>query len=95
MRSGDLAQAVRASAAVPLLFAPERRDGRFLDRRRPLGQHPGGVARAEGAERVIVVDATEHPPDSVDAYSPLLVADRLVQFLFQQRPTPLAPAAIC
>jgi len=30
MKTGDLAQAVRASAAVPLLFAPERRDGRFL-----------------------------------------------------------------
>ena len=33
-----------------------------------------------------MVDATEHPPDSLDAYTPLLVADRLVQFLFQQRP---------
>jgi hypothetical protein len=47
------------------------------------------VARDEGAERVIVVDATEHPPDSVAGYSPLLVADRMVQFLFQQRATPL------
>jgi NTE family protein len=84
LRSGDLAQAVRASAGVPLLFAPERRDGRFLTDGGLSANIPVAIARAEGAERVIVVDATEHPPDSVDAYSPLLVADRMVQFLFQQ-----------
>jgi len=85
MKSGDLAQAVRASAAVPLLFAPERRDGRFLTDGGLSANVPVAVARAEGAGRVIVVDATEHPSDSLDGYSPLLVADRLVQFLFQQR----------
>jgi hypothetical protein len=52
---------------------------------------PVAVARAEGAERVIVVDATEHPRDSFDAYSPLIVADRLVQFLFHQTPDSLRP----
>src|SRR3954454_19373171 len=81
LKSGDLAQAVRASAAVPLLFAPERRDGRFLTDGGLSANIPVAVARAEGAERVIVVDATEHPADSLDAYSPLIVADRLVQLL--------------
>lgn len=89
MKSGDLAQAVRASAAVPLLFAPERRDGQFLTDGGLSANIPIAVARDAGAERVIAVDATEHPRDSVEAYSPLLVADRLVQFLFQQRPDPL------
>ena len=85
LRSGDLAQAVRASAAVPLLFAPERRGGRYLTDGGLSANIPVAVARAEGAERVIVVDATEHPTDSLEAASPLVVADRLVQFLFQQR----------
>jgi NTE family protein len=89
LRSGDLAQAVRASAAVPLLFAPESRDGRFLTDGGLSANIPVDVARAEGAERVIVVDATEHPRDSVAGYSPLLVADRMVQFLFQQPTAPL------
>ncbi|HUR95205.1 MAG TPA: patatin-like phospholipase family protein [Gemmatimonadales bacterium] len=89
LASGDLAQAVRASAAVPLLFAPELRDGRFLADGGLSANIPVAVARAAGAERVIVVDATEHPPDSLDAYSPLIVADRLVQFLFQQAAEPL------
>jgi patatin-like phospholipase len=42
------------------------------------------AARAAGAERVIVSDATEHPSDSLDATSPIGIADRLVQFLFEQ-----------
>ena len=94
LRSGDLAQAVRASAAVPLLFAPERIGGRFLADGGLSANIPVAVARAEGAERVIVVDATEHPSDSVDAYSPLLVADRLVQFLFQQPADSLGPTDV-
>jgi NTE family protein len=91
LKSGDLAQAVRASAAVPLLFAPEALSGRFLTDGGLSANIPVAVARAEGAERVIVVDATEHPSDSVAGYSPLLVADRMVQFLFQQPPAPLRP----
>ena len=94
LRSGDLAQAVRASAAVPLLFAPERVAGRFLTDGGLSANIPVAVARAEGVDRVIVVDATEHPSDSVDAYSPLLVADRLVQFLFQQPADSLGPTDV-
>src|SRR5207237_4285805 len=40
--------------------------------------------RAAGAERVIVSDATERLSDSLDLYSPLVLADRLLGFLFQQ-----------
>ena len=57
---GDLAQAVRASIAVPLLFAPELRDGRYLTDGGLSANMPVAVARAAGAERVIVSDATEH-----------------------------------
>jgi hypothetical protein len=42
------------------------------------------VARAEGADRVIVSDATERPNDSVDLFSPMGLADRLLGFLFEQ-----------
>ena len=82
--SGDLAQAVRASIAVPLVFAPELRDSRFLADGGLSANIPVAVARAEGAERVIVSDATEHPAESFDGYSPINVADRLIEFLFQQ-----------
>ena len=84
LSSGDLAQAVRASAAVPLLFAPEVRGGQYLVDGGLSANIPIAAAREAGAERVIVSDATEHPSDSIDATSPILIADRLVQFLFEQ-----------
>ena len=84
IKSGDLAQAVRASVAIPLVFAPELREGRFLADGGLSANIPVQVARAEGAERVIVSDATEHPAETFDGYSPINVADRLIEFLFQQ-----------
>ncbi len=84
LSSGDLAQAIRASIAIPLMFAPERIGDRFLIDGGLSANIPVQIARNEGAEVVIVSDATEHPADTIDAYSPLIVADRLVQFLFQQ-----------
>jgi NTE family protein len=84
LASGDLAQAVRASVAIPLLFAPERSDGRVLVDGGLSANIPVRIAREQGAERVIVSDATEHPADSFDIYSPITVAQRLVQFLFYQ-----------
>jgi NTE family protein len=82
--SGDLAQAVRASVAIPLVFAPELRDSQFLADGGLSANIPVAVARAQGAERVIVSDATEHPAAGFDGYSPINVADRLIEFLFQQ-----------
>lgn len=93
LASGDLGQAVRASIAIPLLFAPERTDeGRILVDGGLSANIPIRIARALGAQRVIVSDATEHPTDSVDVYSAISVADRLVQFLFQQDPDSLYDA---
>jgi NTE family protein len=90
LSSGDLAQAIRASVAIPLLFAPERIDGRYLVDGGLSANIPVQVARDAGAEAVIVSDATEHPADSIDVYAPLIVANRLVEFLFQQPTDSLA-----
>ena len=92
MKSGDLAQAVRASAAVPAALRARAARRAVPGRRRPLGQHSGG--RGAGRGRRAASSSSTRPStrsDSIDAYSPLLVADRLVQFLFQQRPDSLAP----
>ena len=94
MASGDLAQAVRASIAVPLLFDPELRDGRYLIDGGLSANLPVAIARAAGAQQVIVSDATDHLPPDFDAYSPLLVADRLVRFLFLQPTDSLTDADV-
>jgi NTE family protein len=81
---GDLAQAVRASFAIPLIFSPESLDGRLLTDGGLSANIPIAVARQAGADRVIVSDATEQPSDSLDLYSPFVLADRLLGFLFRQ-----------
>ncbi len=84
LATGDLARAVRASFAVPLVFAPESLNGRILADGGLVANIPVAVARAAGAERVIVSDATERPSDSLDLFSPIVLAERLLGFLFQQ-----------
>src|SRR3954467_13496196 len=94
LSSGDLARAVRASFAIPLIFAPESLDGRILADGGLAANIPVSVARAAGAERVIVSDATERLNDSLDLYSPIVLADRLLGFLFQQPADSLRPGDI-
>lgn len=84
LEGGDLARAVRASIAIPLLLAPELIDGRFLADGGLSDNIPIAAARAAGAERVIVSDATERRPDTLNLYSPFVVAERLLGFLFEQ-----------
>jgi NTE family protein len=94
LASGDLARAVRASFAIPLVFAPESLNGRILADGGLVANIPIAVARAAGAERVIVSDATERLADSLDLYSPIALADRLLGFLFEQPADSLRPADV-
>lgn len=84
LRSGDLAEAVRASIAIPLVFPPEQIHGRFLADGGLSANIPVAIARAAGARRVIVSDATERRPDTLNYYSPVTLAERLLGYLFEQ-----------
>jgi predicted acylesterase/phospholipase RssA len=91
LRGGDLAQAVRASIAVPLVFPPERIGHQMLTDGGLSANIPIAVARAEGAGRVIVSDVSDMSVDSVLPESPFEVADRLLDWLFRQPPDSLYP----
>ena len=84
MAEGDLARAVRASSAIPLVFPPVVVGDSILVDGGLSANIPVAEARAAGAERVIVSDVTEHPALTLDVESPLALADQLVGFLFQQ-----------
>ncbi len=87
---GDLAQAVRASIAIPLVFTPQLVGERMLSDGGLSANIPVAVARSEGMNRLIVVDVTEVPEiDSLNLASPLVVADRLLNWLFRQPPDSL------
>jgi NTE family protein len=91
LAGGDLAQAVRASMAIPLVFDPERIEGRDLVDGGLAANVPVATARRAGATRVIVSDVSWRPPDSVRATNPLAVADLLVAYLFTQPMDSLGP----
>jgi len=81
---GDLAQAVRASMAVPLVFDPVDIGGTYyLDG--GLSQNiPVAAARAMGAGRVIVSDVTAAPPTPLNPYSAFDVGEQMLNYLFTQ-----------
>ena len=81
---GDLAQAVRASFAIPLVFTPVRIGDRLLIDGGLALNVPIAVARQMGAERVIVsrLDNTSEEPKAIG--STLGTASMLIDFLFRQ-----------
>lgn len=90
---GDLAQAVRASIAIPLVYSPERIGDRYFIDGGISANVPVGAARAAGAKRLIVVDLKDESTqsDSADMTSPGAVAVQLARFLFSQPMPALGP----
>lgn len=60
MSSGNLAQAIRASGSIPVLFAPALVDGRYLVDGGTSIPVPASVVRSMGADIVIAVNLDAH-----------------------------------
>ena len=77
LREGDLLEAVRASMALPGLFSPHRREGRWLVDGGLVDPVPVSLCRALGADIVIAVNLNgdivgkhmRHPPADNEAVS--------------------------
>jgi predicted acylesterase/phospholipase RssA len=91
---GDLAQAVRASIAVPLVFPPEWIDGQVLTDGGLAANLPVGLARVLGATRVIVSDVTGGLLEPERLTGPLAITEQLSAFLFQQDEDSLGPGDV-
>jgi NTE family protein len=87
---GDLAEAVRASIAIPVVFRPVERRGLLLVDGSMSDDVPVGVARNLGARRVIVSDASASLSDSASLGESTL--GYLIDALFTQPPDSLGPA---
>ena len=96
LASGDLAQAVRASMAVPLVFTPEMINGRLLTDGGLSANVPTGIARRlPGVTRVIVSDVTSPLLTEQELQAgALAVADQLANFLFAQPKDSLGPGDV-
>ncbi|HEY2376767.1 MAG TPA: patatin-like phospholipase family protein [Gemmatimonadaceae bacterium] len=86
LRRGDLAQAVRASAAIPIVFAPVVVDEHMLIDGGLSANVPVGVAREARPGRVIVSDVGTLAGRTLDAQSTAGMLSYLLDFLFTQRP---------
>ena len=84
LHTGDLAQAVRASMAIPLAFEPVQLNGRYLGDGGLAANTPAQVARSLGATRLIISDLVQPQDDPVDFGSPVTVAEYLLKYLFRQ-----------
>lgn len=84
IHQGDLAQAVRASVALPILFEPVRIGDRTLADGGLAANVPVRIARELGATRVIISDLIRHHTSVVDFGNPLTVAASLIDYLFSQ-----------
>ena len=82
---GDLALAIRASMSVPAAFAPMRVDGRLLVDGGIVNNVPADVARAMGADRLIVVDVGATLAKDSDLNSPFSITMQMVDVLMKQR----------
>ena len=90
LRGGDLAQAVRASAAIPIVFAPVAHDEHMLIDGGLSANVPVEVAREARATRVIVSDVGAVAGRTSDVQSTTGMLGYLLDFLFTQRPYALA-----
>jgi NTE family protein len=88
---GDLAEAVRASIAIPVVFAPVHRHGRLLVDGGLSANEPIGIARGLGASRVIAVDVGASLADSIGDATTASMLAYLIDELFTQPPDPLRP----
>ena len=81
LRSGDLAEAVRASFALPLVFKPIQLEGRTLTDGGMTENVPVGAARRAGATRVItsVLEGETIPDPDYD--NPATILGKLLDFL--------------
>ena len=88
---GDLAEAVRASIAIPVVFAPVEREGRSLVDGGLSDNIPVDVARRMGASRVILSDVGVSVADSTDSNTTMSMIGYLIDELFMQPPDSLGP----
>jgi NTE family protein len=78
---GELAEAMRASAAFPLLLAPMPRDSMLLVDGGLLNNIPVSIVRSQNMDLVIAVDATSKLRDRTQLNAPWEIADQVTSIM--------------
>jgi NTE family protein len=83
MRNGSLAEALRASATVPLLFNPIEKDSMQLVDGGLVANMPVDVARDAGCDMVIVVNSTSGLRTAEEMTAPWQTADQIMGIMMK------------
>jgi len=81
INEGDLAEAINASSAVPLLFSPVESDGKMLIDGGVSSNIPVDVARNLGMDIIIAVDITSGLRSKHDLKAPWEIADQVTTIM--------------
>jgi NTE family protein len=81
---GSLAEAMRASTTVPLLYSPIERDSMFLVDGGLTSNIPTDVARSLGCNVVITVNSTSSMRTSGQLEAPWEIADQIMTIMMQE-----------
>ncbi len=84
LAQGDLAQAARASSAIPVVLQPMRLNGRWLTDGGVAENVPVGIARDLGAARIWVSDLPYGGPDPNTFDNPIALTVWMLSSLFHQ-----------
>lgn len=83
MEGGSLAEALRASSTVPLLFSPVERDAMLLVDGGLVSNIPVDVARSAGTDIVIAVNSTSGLRNADELRAPWQTADQIMGIMMQ------------
>ena len=81
---GSVAEAMRASVTVPLLYSPIERDSMYLVDGGLTSNIPADVARSLGCDVVIVVNSTSSMRNSSQLTAPWEIADQIMTIMMQE-----------
>ncbi|MBI5476805.1 MAG: patatin-like phospholipase family protein [Ignavibacteriales bacterium] len=81
---GSLAEALRASVTVPLLYSPIQKDSMVMVDGGLRSNIPVDVARAEGCDVVIVVNSTSSMRNQEQMKAPWEIADQIMTIMMQE-----------
>jgi len=84
LSKGDLAEAISASSAIPLLFAPVEWDGMWLADGGIRDNLPVDVAIENGADLTLAVDVTSPLRTPQEMRSPWQIADQVTTIMMQE-----------
>ena len=84
LKDGSLAEALRASSTVPLLFTPIERDGMQLVDGGLVANIPVDIAREAGCDIVIVVNSTSGLRTADEMKSPWQTADQIMGIMMDR-----------